>query len=178
MKKIFILFVLFFSAFSPAQEECSDFLQASPQALREIFEQQKQVFSPKQQKTWQEALDHLIEDLEQVNGKSSKKDQILKNEILASLEKLPLMLEAWKRLQTADKGGYFKEAYAGVWATLTAHSHEMLEAQGKDKDYPRLFAILKEINQFDPQKEKFSFYKIRRAIQGRFSMKEYVNCRL
>ncbi|MBK8203986.1 MAG: hypothetical protein IPK68_17295 [Bdellovibrionales bacterium] len=72
---------------------------------------------------------------------------------------------------------YLKRIFATVWASLTVHTHEILTAsKSKKTDFPRYFKILKSIIEFDENTPVFSLYKIKRAIEGRFSIQEYIDC--
>lgn len=182
MRILSLLFlVLLFSI--RAYGTCDDFLEG-PQAssLSEIidqWEEQKLNFSRRQVKVWSEALEHLVEDLKEIGSKSSAKDQLIKTEFEKATLKLSEIHESYRSLQEKDKkAGYFKEAFSLVWAALSVHSHELVEAKSKDKDYSRYFKVLKTISEFDSARPEFSFYKIRRAVEGRFSLKEFVNCHL
>lgn len=180
----FVLLLAFsFSSLATEKNSCSDFLSEKVGGWLDEFQkewgEQKTHFSSKQVKTWDEALEHLIEDLDEIGESSSKKDQLLKSELEKAVRKLPMIRESFKAIESEDrKAGYFKEAFEAVWATLSVHSHELVDARTRDKDYSRYFLILKSISDFDPEKPKFSFYKVRRAVEGRFSLKEFNNCKL
>jgi hypothetical protein len=79
--------------------------------------------------------------------------------------------------QIASDQIYLKSIFATVWASLTIHTHEILTAsKSKKTDFPRYFKILKSIIEFDENTPIFSLYKIKRAIEGRFSIQEYIDC--
>lgn len=79
--------------------------------------------------------------------------------------------------QIASDQVYLKSIFATVWASLTVHTHEILAASKSKKiDFPRYFKILKSISEFDENTPVFSLYKIKRAIEGRFSIQEYIDC--
>ena len=44
-------------------------------------------------------------------------------------------------------------------------------------DWPRMNLILKSISDFKDKPGVFSLYKIKRAIQGKYSLNEYINCK-
>jgi hypothetical protein len=123
-------------------------------------------------------LHHLIDDLKNLNP-NSPKDVLMQDELKKAVEKLPAVFEAYASLETADKKSrYFKQAYEAIWATLSVHSHEIMDARSKTVDYRRYFQILRTISEFDAGRPKFSFYKVRRAIEGRFSLAEFVRCKI
>lgn len=79
--------------------------------------------------------------------------------------------------QIASDQVYLKSIFATVWASLTVHTHEILTAsKSKKTDFPRYFKILKSIIEFDENTPVFSLYKIKRAIEGKFSIQEYIDC--
>lgn len=73
---------------------------------------------------------------------------------------------------------YFEPIVQAVSSALTKH-HPNFAAQKSFKglDLPRHMAILNAIADFDPSVAKFSLYKIKRAIEGRYSLAEYIDCR-
>lgn len=44
-------------------------------------------------------------------------------------------------------------------------------------DWPRMSFILKSIAEFTNQPSVFSLYKIKRAVEGKYSLNEYINCK-
>lgn len=143
------------------------------------WDSQSVTFSRRQKKTWSEALEHLLSDLKEVSAMSSSKDKTLKLHLEKAVAKLPEIQLAFQSLEQADrKAKYFKQAYEVIWATLSVHSHEIMDAKTKTMDYRRFFTILRAIEDFDSEKAEFSFYKIRRAVEGRFSVSEFVRCKI
>ena len=71
---------------------------------------------------------------------------------------------------------YFAKIGQAARAAVGKHHSEALKGEPSKKDLPRHATILKAIAEFNPQNPKFSLYKIKRAIEGRYSLNEYVNC--
>lgn len=94
-----------------------------------------------------------------------------------SMRKILFESSGSQRDQIASDQVYLTKIFATVWASLTVHTHEILTAsKSKKTDFPRYFKILKTITEFDENAPVFSFYKIKRAIEGRFSIQEYIDC--
>jgi hypothetical protein len=94
-----------------------------------------------------------------------------------SMRKILFESSGSQRDQIASDQVYLTKIFATVWASLTVHTHEILTAsKSKKADFPRYFKILKAIAEFDETAPVFSFYKIKRAIEGRFSIQEYIDC--
>jgi hypothetical protein len=73
---------------------------------------------------------------------------------------------------------YFADIYQAAFATVTKHQLQFARAKNTSSmDLPRHMLILKTIADTDPKELKFSAYKIKRAIEGRHSLREYVNCK-
>lgn len=74
--------------------------------------------------------------------------------------------------------GYFAKIQQAVEAALGKH-HQifMNESQWRKLDLQRHFAILKAIADFSPSEAHFSLYRIKRAIEGRHSLNDYIHCR-
>ncbi len=188
MRSAFLLLLFFSAQVSFAEiKNCTDALTVANEGpvkdwiddLNALWSNQKGEFKRSQLKKYSEALTHLSEDLREVGESSSLKDKRIKELMTSIAGKLPLIKQAYENLKVKDrKTDYFKSAYQAMWATLTVHAHEVLEMRSKDKDFPRFFKILKTIDEFNPKQPEFSFYKIKRAIEGRFSLKEYINCHL
>lgn len=71
----------------------------------------------------------------------------------------------------------FQPAYDAVRAALTGHALSWSKLSSRDLDFPRIQLILREISQFDTAKPKYSIYRLKRAIEMRYSLREYVECR-
>jgi hypothetical protein len=79
---------------------------------------------------------------------------------------------------TPAEAAYFKPVLAAVTAALGKHQNVFArERHLKHLDVPRHMAILSAIAEFDEQRPRFALYKIKRTIEGRHSLREYIDCR-
>lgn len=70
------------------------------------------------------------------------------------------------------------EILQAVKATFTKHHDVFKDTKVWSKlDVARHYAILQAIGDFNETKPRFSLYKIKRAIEGRHSLSEYINCK-
>jgi hypothetical protein len=73
----------------------------------------------------------------------------------------------------------FTPVVRALQAALTKHQLEFLrERQLSKLDVPRHLAILRAIAAYNPDQARFSLYKIKRVIEGRHSLTEYIDCRM
>lgn len=94
-----------------------------------------------------------------------------------SMRRILFEKSASNQAQIASDQVYLERIFVAVWASLTVHTHEILKAsKPKKTDFPRYFKILKSIAEFDEKTPIYSLYKIKRAIEGRFSFQEYIDC--
>lgn len=72
---------------------------------------------------------------------------------------------------------YFLQILKAVDAAVGKHQGVYLNERRIGKlDIPRHLLILKTIADFEASKPRFSLYKIKRAIEGRYSLQEYIDC--
>lgn len=78
---------------------------------------------------------------------------------------------------TADQKEYFSKIVQAAEAAVD--KHQTLFAADKDRklDHARHQLILKTIAEVDANRRAFSAYKIKRAIEGRYSIDEYIRCK-
>ena len=75
-------------------------------------------------------------------------------------------------------GKYFRAIEVAAWAALSKHQLQYLrEPHLRELDVPRHLEILRAIAGASADEPKFSAYKIKRAIEGRHSLREYTECR-
>ncbi|NJL25465.1 MAG: hypothetical protein HC902_10020 [Calothrix sp. SM1_5_4] len=73
---------------------------------------------------------------------------------------------------------YFKKIHTAAIAAVTKHHREFTEEEHLNElDIARHMAILRSIADFNPSTPRFSLYKIKRAIEGRHSLREYIECK-
>lgn len=65
-----------------------------------------------------------------------------------------------------------------ILSTLGHHTMAYLtHSESESLDWPRIGLILKSISEFESEPSVFSLYKIKRAIVGKYSLNEYINCK-
>jgi hypothetical protein len=88
-------------------------------------------------------------------------------------------IEAALKTMTTTERSYFQPIEAAARAALTKHQLVFVKERDlRHLDLPRHLAILRAIAAFHPSEARFSLYKIKRAVEGRYSVREYVDCRL
>ena len=71
-----------------------------------------------------------------------------------------------------------KKIRAAIEAALGKHHEIYAHARSvKNKDIGRHMTILRSIAAFDPNLPQFSLYRIKRSIEGRYSLREYIECK-
>ena len=73
---------------------------------------------------------------------------------------------------------YYRRIAQAVLAVFSKHVPIMLRHPPSALDIPRMRLILKDIAEFDPQRPRYSLYKIKRSIEGRYSMREFILCKV
>ena len=65
-----------------------------------------------------------------------------------------------------------------ILSTFAHHTRAYLTHSRADHlDWPRINLILNSISEFKNKPSVFSLYKIKRAVAGKYSLNEYINCR-
>ena len=201
LNRSFILIIFFYTFSVQANPLCSQFLfnsekKESPISNRnkasdthghsatilfQIYEIAKRsnVFdNKKQQKKFEEDLKKVSEFLDRSPTHKeqltlNKLDYPIENYIKKALE----IITFFESLQKSD-ALIFRKTIQAILAVFTKHIPTVLEEDSIDKiDWPRMNLILKTIADFDNQKPKFSIYKIKRSIEGRYSLREFILCR-
>lgn len=92
-------------------------------------------------------------------------------------EKLPLIEAAMKNIPPTEQA-YYGKILLAVHAALGKHQLvHARESNQRHLDIPRFNKILASIEDFDPSKPRFSLYKVKRAIEGRHSLTEFIECK-
>ena len=73
---------------------------------------------------------------------------------------------------------YYRKIAQAVLAVFSKYVPIMLQHSPSALDIPRMSLILKDIANFDPQRPRYSLYRIKRSIEGRYSMREFILCKL
>ena len=134
--------------------------------------------SKKQIKEFEKGLREIAEFLER---SPTQKEQMILNRLDVSLEasvnKIPEIMDFVQGLHPVE-ALYFKKIMQAVLAVFSKHIPTILKEDINQIDWLRMNFILKSIVAFDIQKPRFSLYKIKRAIEGRYSLKEFILCRV
>ena len=123
----------------------------------------------------------LMEMKEFLERSPTHKEQDVLRRLGVSIEqpisKIPEIMEF---VQTVDptKGPYFGQIAQAVLAVFSKHIPTILKEDASQTDWSRMNNILRTIAAFDRQRPQFSLYKIKRAIEGRYSLKEFILCRV
>lgn len=137
----------------------------------QLFDNKKQI------REFEKGLKDMLEFLEHTHA---HKEQMILSKLDVSLEasvnKVPEIMEFVQGLQPGE-ALYFKKIAQAVLAIFSKHIPVMLKEDISQADWPRMNLILKNVVAFDMQNPRFSLYKIKRAIEGRYSLKEFILCR-
>ncbi len=132
----------------------------------------------KEVREFEKGLRRMAEFLER--PPTGKEQEILNHfntSIEASVNKIPEMMEFVQNVHPT-KAPYFGRITEAVLAMFSKHIPTMLKEDANQIDLPRINLILKSIAAFDANRPEFSLYKIKRAIEGRYSLREFILCRV
>lgn len=157
-------------------------LTAIRTGMSELTKLDKQILTKNQSrnlKSIEKKLEKLSKQLE--NAPSSEK----KSHLLAliskwdsSLSRLPDMLKAYENIDEEQKP-YFLNILRAAISTVTSHMVQLLQESSLQKtDFAQFHHILDEMSRFNLEKPRVSFYRIKKKIEARFSLREYINCRI
>ena len=138
----------------------------------QIFDNKKQI------REFEKGLKDMLDFLERVP--TQKEQMILKKlevSLEASVNKIPEIMEFVQGLHPVE-ALYFKKIARAVLAVFSKHMPTMLREDTSRAGWSRMNFILKSIVAFDVQRPRFSLYKIKRAIERWYSLKEFILCRV
>lgn len=191
--QIFLIVFNFSAAAATEDKSCNSLLtnpivQASPtqvnlelqKSLRKEWNLAQEWFSTKFTKSITPAFEEFTEELgeEDMNIKISK-DPVLKTilmEALKAADQMPTLRTSLAPISEKERR-YFVDIYQAAWSSLIKHLDTYSHGKLKKLDVPRLILILKGISGFQVEKAEFSFYKIKRNIEGRYSFQEFIYCK-
>ena len=134
----------------------------------------------KHHKVLEQALSDFIELLERTPTKREQRGlTALSAEFFEEgLKKIHEIVDFTNEV-SEGKALYFQKIVQSVFATFGKHIPKALNEEGhhSEMDWARINFILKSIAKFDKNRPEFSLYKIKRAIEGRYSLREYILCR-
>lgn len=123
----------------------------------------------------------LMEIKEFLERSPTHKEQDVLRRLGVSIEqpinKIPEIME-FVRTVDPTEGPYFGQIAQAVLAVFSKHIPTILKEDASHTDWSRMNNILRTIAAFDGQRPQFSLYKIKRAIEGRYSLKEFILCRV
>lgn len=67
--------------------------------------------------------------------------------------------------------------FEAILVTYLKHIPTFLDSHISNKDWARINHILYTIGEFNSKKGNFSLYRIKKSIEGRYSLKEYILCK-
>ena len=73
---------------------------------------------------------------------------------------------------------YFSKVTQAIFSIFSKHLPVVLKQDLQQVDWPRINLILQAVANFDSQNPRFSLYKVKRAIEGRYSLREFILCRM
>lgn len=97
--------------------------------------------------------------------------------LLKAESRLPQMRSAIERME-AHETAYFVEIYQASLSAVLKHAQIILRDPGHHWDWSRYAQILSSISRFDSENAKFSFFKVKRSVEGRYSIREFIRCRM
>ncbi len=133
-------------------------------------------FKRKQIKEFEKGLKEMVEFLEHPHSDTRQLQGLsIPLEVLA--RKSHEIIKFTKQSPQAD-AIYFRQITQAVLALFGKHFPSVLKNHSYQVDWPRINLIVKNIADFDIHNPRFSLYKIKRAIEGRYSLKEFILCRM
>ena len=126
-------------------------------------------------KKWEKELRETIHVLEHasVEGRFSQNLTVSPGELTQKISEIMRFSE--KQLLKEDI--YFGKIMAAVMAVAVKYLPELARSAPGYTDWPRMNLILNSIAEFDSSRPRYSLYKIKRAIEGRYSLKEFILCK-
>ena len=94
-----------------------------------------------------------------------------------SMNKIPEIMEFITEASPTE-ARYFGQIAQATLAVFSKHIPTILREDVNQTDWPRINHILRNVAAFNKQRPEFSLYKIKRAIEGRYSLKEFILCRV
>lgn len=155
-----------------------DFKNPSAKALVEGYQIIKDLkwLKRKQIREFEKGLKDMVEFLERPHSDTRQLQELsVPLEVLISKSFEIIEITTQSPLKDAI---YFRQITQAVLVLFSKHFPSALKNHPHQVDWPRINLIVKNIAEFDTQNPRFSLYKIKRAIEGRYSLKEFISCRL
>ena len=135
--------------------------------------------SKRQIKEFSDGLKKTVKFLER--SSTTQREQETLNNLVVSMEILihkTSEITEFVKQSSAEEALYFRKITQAVFSVFSKHLPMVLKQDPQQVDWPRINLILQEVANFDPQNPRFSLYKIKRSIEGRYSLKEFILCRV
>lgn len=198
MRNITLLFLLFFcihnsdalfnycmKAFSGKKDFFSSvYDQVSNPLTKNLVESYQVAYelklfdSRKQVKQFSKGLKDMVEFLER--SPTHKEKEVLNNlniSIDMLIYRTSEIMEFIKQ-SSPEEALYFSKITQAIFSIFSKHLPVVLKQDLHQVDWPRMNLILQTVANFDSQNPRFSLYKVKRAIEGRYSLKEFILCRM
>lgn len=91
-------------------------------------------------------------------------------------DRLPQIRQALIDMPIAERD-YFLHIYEAILSSVVNYPRVLLGQTHERWDWSRFALIYQSIQEFDHESPKFSLYKIKRTIEGRYSLREFISCR-
>ena len=132
----------------------------------------------KQVREFSEGLKDIVEFLEH---SPTQKDQEVLNNLGVSVETLVYKtseIVEFIKQSSPEESLLFKGTIQAVFSVFSKHLPVLLKQDLHQVDWPIINLILREVANFDPQNPGVSLYKIKRSIKKRYSLREFILCRV
>lgn len=132
----------------------------------------------KQRRMFDKGLKEMLDFLER--SSTQKEAEILKRLDVSMEDAINNVSKIMEFVESLPEGEavYYRKTAQAVLAVFSKHLPILLRQSPNSSDIPRMRLILKTIAEFDPSRPKFSLYKIKRSIEGRYSMREFILCKV
>ena len=183
MKYILILFLINFPAYS-VSSKCSlqfeDNPKGIPAYLADQLAQLHGTLPSKRLKVHKSYLQAFSKELKLAETNSQKQAylQALQSQLDPALKKLPEIIRFAKKTPSSQEQGFYNtRVMEAVLATFVKYVPAFLTTSVPNKDWARVSLILQTISKFNPKTGDLSFYQIKKSIEGRYSLKEFLSCK-
>ena len=191
MRSLFIITLLLLSVYAHSENECSNaFLNIKKDLIIKSNYPLHHSSTLSKLKNYLNAgnvdpnMKRYFENFEKIITKNEHKKTKpflkLEKKFNEAFNKLPEIINFMNSQQgkMKDREYYNKIVFEAVLVTFIKHVPEFLNVRTRNKDWARINKILSTIAQFDVQSSNVSFYKIKKVIEERYSLKEYIMCRV
>ena len=151
--------------------------------LLEGYKMLREPFKIGKKKQWRELEKGLANDFIEFLEKTPTEQEQKRLQFLSvrfmetGITKIPEIMEFVSEL-SEEKAVLFQPVAEAVFAVFGKYVPAALKSKDYEKnDWERINFILKSIAEFNRNDAEFSLFKIKRAIKGRYSFREFILCR-